>query len=218
MFKNQVIERITKEFGSPARETVKVTAWDVGEDLGVVVQTDQPNKENQAFVWLPYPPDSESLPEIALEYAAESGRHSNTYPSPGLERGRPALKLIVTSDEELDDLISYIKAFKTFGPLPEFKAIPSPEESTEPVSEDSLIRVDIAAMPKPKPKKPRREAIPRAVQREVWQRDGGQCVECNSKAKLCFDHIVPFSKGGSNTVRNLQLLCERCNLSKGNRI
>ncbi|WP_367278187.1 HNH endonuclease [uncultured Photobacterium sp.] len=73
-------------------------------------------------------------------------------------------------------------------------------------------------MPKPKPVKARREAIPRAVQREVWQRDGGRCVECESKVKLCFDHIVPFSKGGSNTVRNLQLLCERCNLSKGNRI
>lgn len=218
MFKNQVIERITKEFGSPARETVKVTAWNVAEYFGVVVQTDQPNKEDHAFVWLPYPPDSESLPEIALEYAAESGRHSNTYPSPGLERGRPALKLIVTSNEELDDLISYINAFKVFAPLPEFKASPLIDESPEPVTEDSLVRVDISAMPKPKPVKPRREAIPRVVQREVWQRDGGRCVECSSKAKLCFDHIVPFSKGGSNTVRNLQLLCERCNLSKGNRI
>ncbi|MAT49764.1 MAG: HNH endonuclease [Porticoccaceae bacterium] len=218
MFKNQVIERITKEFGSPSRETVKVTAWDVGDNLGVVVQTDQPNKGDQAFVWLPYPPDSESLPEIALEYAAESGRHSNTYPSPGLERGRPALKLIVTSDEEMNDLIAYIKAFKEFRPLPDLKANPSTEISSELDANDSMIRVDTAAMPSPKPIKPRREAIPRAVQREVWQRDGGRCVECNSKAKLCFDHIVPFSKGGSNTVRNLQLLCERCNLSKGNRI
>ncbi|MFM5507348.1 HNH endonuclease [Aeromonas veronii] len=60
--------------------------------------------------------------------------------------------------------------------------------------------------------------MPRAAQREVWQRDGGKCVECSSNAKLCFDHIVPFSKGGSNSVRNLQLLCERCNLSKGNRL
>ncbi|MDH2420401.1 hypothetical protein [Cobetia amphilecti] len=111
MFKYKVIERITKEFGSPARVTVKVTGWNVGDNLGVVVQTDQPNKENQVFVWLPYPPDSELLPKIALEYAAESGRHSNTYPSPGLEKGKPALKLIVSGDEELDDLIDYIMAF-----------------------------------------------------------------------------------------------------------
>lgn len=73
-------------------------------------------------------------------------------------------------------------------------------------------------MPRAPEIKPRREAIPRAVQREVWQRDGGRCVECGTKEKLCFDHIVPFSRGGSNSVRNLQLLCELCNLSKGNRI
>ncbi|WP_323906081.1 HNH endonuclease [Aeromonas veronii] len=218
MFKNQVIDRINKEFGLPSRETVKVTAWDVGSDLGVVVQTDQPNKDDYAFVWLPYPPDSESVPEIALEYAAESGRHSNTYPSPGLGKGKPALKLIITSTEELDDLIAYINAFKSFQPLPDFKAKPRQNLQPEPVTDESLIRVDISSMPIPKPVKPRREAIPRAVQREVWQRDGGKCVECSSNAKLCFDHIVPFSKGGSHSVRNLQLLCERCNLSKGNRL
>ncbi|MCQ8127486.1 HNH endonuclease [Methylomonas rivi] len=218
MFKNKVIERITKEFGTPSRQTVKVTAWEIGSNLGVVVQTDQPNKEDQAFVWLPYPPDSESVPEIALEYAAESGRHSNTYPSAGLERGKPALKLIVTSTQELDDLISYIQAFKAFAPLPKVKANPEIDQSSESITTDTLIPVDVSSMPKAKPVKPRREAIPRSVQREVWQRDGGKCVECDSKAKLCFDHIVPFSKGGSNSVRNLQLLCESCNLSKGNRI
>ncbi|MCE8001645.1 HNH endonuclease [Billgrantia ethanolica] len=218
MFKEQVIDRIASEFGSPSRETEKVIAWDFGRSHGVVVQKDQPNKDDFAFVWLPYPPGSEPIPEIALEYTAETGRHSNTYPSPGLERGKPALKLIIASSEELDDLIVYVKAFKSFKPLPKFKASRTPESHLGPLAEKSLIRVDTAAMPKPMPIKPRREAIPRAVQREVWQRDGGKCVECSSNAKLCFDHIVPFSKGGSNTVRNIQLLCERCNLSKGNRL
>jgi len=130
VFKNRVIDRIAKEFGNPVRETVKVTAWDFGSNLSVVVQIDQPNNEDHAFVWLPYPPDSESVPEIALEYAAETGRHSNTYPSTGLERGKPALKLIVTGSQELDDLISYIEAFKSFAPLPELK---SAEEILEKV-------------------------------------------------------------------------------------
>jgi hypothetical protein len=59
-----------------------------------------------------------------------------------------------------------------------------------------------------------REKIPASVKREVWQRDGGKCVECGSKERIEYDHIIPISKGGSNTVRNLQLLCERCNRSK----
>lgn len=31
------------------------------------------------------------------------------------------------------------------------------------------------------------------------------------------DHIVPQSRGGGNTMDNLQYLCPHCNRSKGNR-
>ena len=48
----------------------------------------------------------------------------------------------------------------------------------------------------------------------VWQRDGGRCAKCGSQEKLEYDHIIPISKGGSNTARNIQLLCEKCNRSK----
>lgn len=213
MFKDVVIDRLASEFGTASRITAKVTAFDLGETLGIVVQTDQPTKQDEAFLWLPYPPDGQPVPEMALEYPGESGRHSNTYPSLGLQKGKPALKLILRDQKELEEIISYIKAFKKFAPLPEVRTI------REPVTnETGLIPVDVSAMPKALEPKPRREAIPRLVQREVWQRDGGRCVDCGSKEKLCFDHIVPFSKGGSNAVRNLQLLCEKCNMSKGNRI
>lgn len=47
--------------------------------------------------------------------------------------------------------------------------------------------------------------IPKHVQREVWRRDNGRCVECGSNKNLEFDQIIPFSKGGSNTTRNIQL-------------
>ena len=61
----------------------------------------------------------------------------------------------------------------------------------------------------------RREPIPDDVKMFVWKRDGGRCVKCESREKLEFDHIIPLSKGGSNTARNIQLLCEKCNREKG---
>lgn len=59
-----------------------------------------------------------------------------------------------------------------------------------------------------------RQPIPKEVQREVWQRDQGKCIECGSKENLEFDHIIPVVRGGGNTARNLQLLCEKCNRRK----
>lgn len=56
------------------------------------------------------------------------------------------------------------------------------------------------------------------VRDEVWNRAKGKCEECGSQINLEFDHIIPFSKGGSNTYRNIQLLCESCNRKKFNNI
>lgn len=64
----------------------------------------------------------------------------------------------------------------------------------------------------------KREPIPQGIMDKVWNRDNGQCVLCSSKQNLEFDHIIPFSKGGSNTYRNLQLLCRSCNAKKSNNI
>jgi hypothetical protein len=63
-----------------------------------------------------------------------------------------------------------------------------------------------------------RERIPERVRIEVWRRDGGKCARCGSREKLEYDHIVPVSKGGSNTARNIELLCESCNRKKSNYI
>ncbi|GAA1541416.1 hypothetical protein GCM10009827_071110 [Dactylosporangium maewongense] len=61
-------------------------------------------------------------------------------------------------------------------------------------------------------------SVPAAVRTEVWQRDGGACVECQATEYLEFDHVIPWSRGGATSAGNLQLLCRRCNLKKGARI
>jgi len=63
-----------------------------------------------------------------------------------------------------------------------------------------------------------REPIPEEVKFTVWRRDRGKCVKCGSNNRLEFDHIIPFPKGGSSTERNIQILCEKCNREKSDKI
>jgi len=66
---------------------------------------------------------------------------------------------------------------------------------------------------------PHQRLIPTEVKLAVWKRDKGQCVLCQRQDNLHFDHIIPFSKGGSSlVVENVQLLCARHNLSKSDNI
>jgi hypothetical protein len=61
--------------------------------------------------------------------------------------------------------------------------------------------------------------IPSSVKRQVWVRDGGKCTLCGSDEDLHFDHIIPYSKGGSSaTAENVQILCARHNLQKSDNI
>lgn len=62
---------------------------------------------------------------------------------------------------------------------------------------------------------PKRQPISDDVKALVWQRDQGRCTNCGSNENLEFDHIIPLAMNGSNTARNLQLLCENCNRAKG---
>ena len=60
-----------------------------------------------------------------------------------------------------------------------------------------------------------REPLPDSVKLFVWERDQGRCVQCGRDEELEYDHIIPVSKGGSNTQKNIQLLCATCDRSKG---
>jgi len=61
--------------------------------------------------------------------------------------------------------------------------------------------------------------IPSTVKLEVWKRDKWQCVVCGTKQNLHFDHVIPYSEGGSSKDPiNIQILCAKHNLAKRNNI
>ena len=61
--------------------------------------------------------------------------------------------------------------------------------------------------------------IPPQVKLAVWKRDKGKCTKCESTDNLHFDHIIPFSRGGSSLVaENIQLLCARHNIAKRDKL
>lgn len=52
----------------------------------------------------------------------------------------------------------------------------------------------------------------------IYARDGHRCCNCgipDRYAQLEIDHIIPIAKGGKTTYNNLQTLCHRCNVKKG---
>lgn len=52
----------------------------------------------------------------------------------------------------------------------------------------------------------------------ILRRYGYRCLACGSSENLTIDHVVPISKGGEDTERNVQPLCGSCNSSKGVRV
>ena len=59
--------------------------------------------------------------------------------------------------------------------------------------------------------------IPSEVRKYVFDRDDGQCQHCGATQNLALDHIIPLSRGGLNTEKNLQVICAPCIRSKVSR-
>jgi len=64
------------------------------------------------------------------------------------------------------------------------------------------------------------EPIPDSLRFRILKEAKGRCALCGAtknETPLDVDHIIPRSKGGKTVYENLQVLCSKCNRSKGNK-
>lgn len=66
-------------------------------------------------------------------------------------------------------------------------------------------------------------AIPRAIRRQVFERDGGRCGYCGlvqygQASAFHVNHIIPRSRGGPTVLANLVTQCPHCSLHKSNKV
>ena len=55
--------------------------------------------------------------------------------------------------------------------------------------------------------------------RALSERFGNKCLCCGATdVRLTADHVTPLSRGGTNTIDNIQPLCSRCNKVKHTRV
>lgn len=67
-----------------------------------------------------------------------------------------------------------------------------------------------------------RKLLTPELRRKIKERDNYTCQICGKytpdEVGLHIDHIIPISKGGKTVEQNLQVLCDKCNLRKSNRV
>lgn len=66
----------------------------------------------------------------------------------------------------------------------------------------------------------RRKTLSKKLRAEIFRKYKVICPICGEKdlRKLSIDHIVPYSKGGTDDFKNLRILCKNCNSKKGTKI
>jgi 5-methylcytosine-specific restriction endonuclease McrA len=52
----------------------------------------------------------------------------------------------------------------------------------------------------------------------IYRRDGYTCQYCGSTRSLTIDHLIPKSRGGTDSWENVLIACSTCNVKKGNKL
>ena len=61
-----------------------------------------------------------------------------------------------------------------------------------------------------KSKRSKATDISKSVKDSVWERDGRMCIFCGSPFAFPEAHIIPRSRGGLGTEKNIITVCRKC--------
>ena len=69
----------------------------------------------------------------------------------------------------------------------------------------------------------KRKQFSKEFRKKIFERDNYECQLCytkliDKKDLRVIDHKIPLSKGGSNSISNLWLLCDDCDKRKKNKL
>jgi 5-methylcytosine-specific restriction endonuclease McrA len=122
-----------------------------------------------------------------------------------LNRTRPEGWLAPSLQSRIDNIKTWVEKLRKFAPI-------------EAISQE-LIRFDMQLMSNPdiQGKEYQQGTLAGYETREyLLEKWGRQCAYCGAKdVPFQVEHIHPSAKGGSNSITNLTLSCERCNTKKG---
>ncbi len=137
----------------------------------------------------------------------------------GLSHAIPGATLEQVLEAALDLLLE--KQAKARGQVTKPRAVLATVTATAtPAPGPTAIQAPTAIPTEPPPHRREgpREAIPAAVKRAVWERDGEHCTWpldgggcCGSNHRLELDHVIPCAEWGPSTVANLRVVCHHHN-------
>jgi tetratricopeptide (TPR) repeat protein len=155
---------------------------------------------------------------IALTYRARSLWRTGRLPA-ALEILNEALAVAARLADEDRDLVTAVRYLRARALL-ESGNISQALRDLHAVqaAEHDFLDVEALLAEAMAPAKRSREPIPLEVKQKVFERDGGRCVECGSNFDIQYDHDIPHSLGGADTVENIRILCATCNRCKGARL
>ena len=122
-----------------------------------------------------------------------------------LNRTRPKGWLAPSVKSRADNVINFIRKYKKLININKVMIENVSFDTAQMASDDCLIGTGYQQGP----------LYQKELRSFIFSRSNGKCVYCGAKATE-IDHVIPRSKGGTNSVYNLVASCRSCNEKKSN--